>query len=157
MDQPVSAGTTTKIYSLDSFPARRMEDIVEDMVGNGEVTYDDDTNVLVVTASDDQHVLVKEAIDGVNKIDNKAVDRVYPLKTANPSNIQNSIERLMPQVRVASDPNSGTLIVSGSDDDQLRVQQLVTQLDAAPGQESIMRAYVVENADGKQTLSLIHI
>ena len=151
MDQPLSAGTKTKIYALDSFPARHMDNIVEDMVGEGEVTYDDETNVMIVTASEDQHARVKEAIDSVNNVDSKAVDRVYVLKSASSANIQNSIERLMPQVRVASDTDSNTLIVSGSDQDQARVQQLVMQLDNAPGQETVMRAYVVENADGKQT------
>lgn len=152
LDQPRPSNKLTKTYKLHSFPASRMDNLVEDLVTNGEVSYDNETNVLLVTATEQDHVKVQAAVDNVNLTSNtNATEHVYTLKSANPMSIASALDRIIPNARVASDMESRTLIVSAAEDDQQRVQELINQLDAAPGRESTMRAYVVQHADSKQT------
>lgn len=152
MDQPGTSGKQTRVYQLATAQARRVYPVISELVEDGRVSYDSDTNVIIVTTSETEHNDVAQAIQDLNDSAGVTdrVTRVYTLKTANPSNIQNSLERLMPQVRVASDSTSGSLIVSARDEDHQRVAELVSQLEDAPGQESVMRAYVVRSADGQQ-------
>ena len=155
-DKLNSAGnqTVTKVYHLDSFPASRMDNIAEDLIPGGEVTYDSEANVLLVSGTEEDHQRVQDAVEAMNQAsESTAVERVYTLRSANPANIQGALERLMPKARVASDLESRSIIVSADEADQQRMQALIAQLDAVPGQEAVMRAYVVRHADSKQTFA----
>lgn len=152
MDQPGTSGKQTRVYQLNTAQAGRVYPAISELVEDGRVSYDSEANVIIVTTNETEHESVAQAIQDLNDSagDADRTTRVYSLKTANPSNIQNSIERLMPRVRVASDAASGSLIVSGRDEDHQRVAELVKQLEVAPGQEAVMRAYVIQSADGQQ-------
>ena len=151
LDQPRESLKTTRIYRLDSARASRVYLAIRELVDDGRVTYDNESNTVIVTATDVLHKSVDEVIEDLNNgQDNDIVPRVYELKTADSNNIRSSLERLMPRLKVASDNASQSLIVSASEEDQLRVAALVKQLDEMPGQEAAMQAYVVRSADPQQ-------
>lgn len=151
MDQPRASGKITKIYRLESASAVRVYPAIRELVDDGRVSYDNESNALIVTTSETEHVSVDQAIKDLNGVaGDEVATRVYELKTADANNIRSSLERLMPQLRVASDIASGSLIVAANEEDHSRVQSLVSQLDAVPGQESRMKAYVVKSADAQQ-------
>ena len=151
MDQPNATGKSTKVYRIETAEARRVYYAISELVDDGRVTYDNDSNVVIVTTTPTEHTRVQQAIDDLNGSEGRDfMTKVYSLKSADPGNIENSLERLMPGVRVASDSASRTLIVSAKAEDHDKVADLVSKLDEAPGQESLMRAYPIRGADGQQ-------
>ena len=151
LDKPRESLKSTKIYRLDSARASRVYLAVRELVDDGRVTYDSESNTVIVTASETMHKAVGEVIEDLNNgQDDGILTRVYELKTADANNIRSSLERLMPQVRAASDNASRSIIVSAREDDHERISKLVQRLDAMQGQEAAMQAYVVRSADAQQ-------
>ncbi len=151
MDTPGVGGKSTKVYRVDTASAGQVYPAISDLVDDGRVSYDSDANVLIVTTNATKHDEVRQVLEDLNRVPGANVStQVYALKPANPSNIPGSLERLMPQVRVASDGASGSLIVAANEADHVRVAKLVEQLDTAPGQESRMTAYPVKSENSRQ-------
>ena len=151
MDVPKGNNSTTKVYRINTASAGQIYPAISSMVDDGRVTYDSDSNVLIVTATSVEHKEVEKVLKDLDNVQgDDASTQVYALKSANPANIQTSLERLMPQIRVASDPASSSLIVSANESDHKRVASLVQQLDNAPGQESQMKAYSVKSDNARQ-------
>ena len=150
MDKPTKSGRSTRVYRLTSASASRVASAFDDMIRDGQVAVDPDSNTLVVTAYETDHLRVQEAVEALNADDQLTMStKVYPLKRADPNRVRDALLPLVPQARITSDPASGTVIVSGSEIDQTKVSQVVSKLDTASGQEAIVRAYPIQYADAK--------
>ena len=143
---------TAKVYPVSGMSGEAARSLANSLLQNSTpaatVEIDSNGRSLIVVATEEQHTRVSESLGQMSR-GNEAT-RVFGLKTADPNVIRNALGPLVPHALISGDPNSGSLIVSGSEEDLQKVQDVVAELDTASGQQTVMQAYPIKSGDAKQ-------
>ncbi|MCL4191322.1 MAG: hypothetical protein KJZ87_06220, partial [Thermoguttaceae bacterium] len=87
---------------------------LQPMLADAKLTFDSQSNSIVAWATPEQHETIKTAIDKLGQarsVSNTRQLQVYPLTKAEPSTVEATLERLVPDARVSLDAATRSLIV----------------------------------------------
>ena len=141
------ANFVTQIYRFNKVAANAARSTFLQLAPKARIAYDDNAKVVIATASEADQQLFRDAATQLDAQPTGSVTRVYPLKLASAAIVQKAVAPLVENGLVVGDEASGSLLVTGTDADHLRVAEVIDELDAVPSQQPVVRAYPVRNAD----------
>ena len=133
---------TTEIYSLKKADPATVRISLLRLVPNASISYDTNTNSLLVTAKRDEHRqidLVVKQID-VEK-QSTALTQIYRFKVANPESLRTSLIQLVPSATIAIDANTSSLVVTAEAEEHAKIKDVVAKLDIEPDTLSPTKVY----------------
>ena len=174
-DVAAKSAISMKIYPLDYAEASAVASIINSWAksstqgaGRGgtpaagdqvNATAENATQTVVVTASEANHLIVQELVDG---LDDETVAarqgqlKTFNLKYADPGSVQEAITRLFQkgrsprdQVTAVADYGSSSVVVSASDANLKRVEELLAALDTEESAQREVHVVSLENADAE--------
>lgn len=136
--------------------------VLQRLVPTASIAADDLAGTLAVTASDVDLVRIKAVVEQMQATESGAnfITKVYALKLASAAIVQQAVTPLIKNGVVVGDVASGSLLVTGTEADHLRVAEVIDKLDVVPSQQPVMRAYPIRNTDAQavyQTVSQAYI
>jgi type II secretory pathway component GspD/PulD (secretin)/predicted RNA-binding protein with PUA-like domain len=148
-----SIGSLVRVYPLnkDQIKASEvLESLDEQLKKTVAIQVNETVNSLIVRGNVESQKQMQSAIDAIVEQLPGAVlktTKVYPLKLASAETIQQAIAPLVENGTVVGDEASGTLVVTGTEAEHKQIAAVIEKLDATPGQQLIMRAYPIKQAD----------
>ena len=138
----------TVAYRLRYADVRAASEALQSLLPAATLAADRINRTLFVTADDDDHARVKELLDEMDRTNlSETVTRVYRFRDGDVNAARDALAALLPEAVLAVDNENRALIVTGTEDEQRRVAQAVTDLDAPPTEDTVTRAYGVLHAD----------
>ncbi len=154
LDRPGSQfGSLVRVYPLnkDQIKASEvLESLDEQLKKTVAIQVNETVNSLIVRGNVESQKQMQSAIDAIVEQLPGAVlktTKVYPLKLASAETIQQAIAPLVENGTVVGDEASGTLVVTGTEAEHKQIAAVIEKLDAIPGQQLVMRAYPIQQAD----------
>ncbi|MGB0597683.1 MAG: secretin N-terminal domain-containing protein [Rubripirellula sp.] len=147
-------GSLVRVYPIDrrKMATKTLMAALDDPLKNSLVIQENEiSNSLIARGSEIDHEQLRQAIDAIvdelPEASNVLTSKVYALKLADPKVVAKALASLTPEATLASDGNSGSLIVTANDEDHQQIAAVIDQLDVPTGQSPIMRAYPIRNGD----------
>lgn len=125
-----------------------------ELAAKATIKADPENEMLIVSAPAEVQAALKPVIEELQsrlpKVD-QVVSRIYPLSGVAPRDWTTLLATLAPGAVVASDPNSGSLVVAARTQTHEKIQSLIEEFKTAVTQGKVARAYRISKADAQVT------
>ncbi len=130
MDDPEFRALETRVYRVQMRRLYSLRYSLNAISPDAIIVTDEDNGLLVATASPADHEKIQAIIKQLN--DSQAETRetkVYHFQYADPASVRLTLLQMLPRSLLSIDPATKSLIANASPEDQLRIDEMVQQLD----------------------------
>ena len=139
---------TTKAYVLEWANPYTIMTALTPIVPQATISPDITNKTLIVTASAPDHARIDSVLQQADRRgDGTLTTKAYPLKWANPYTITTALTPVVPDAKVSADPLNKMLIVTASEKDHKRIQEVLDQADLRGGGDMITTTYRLQSAN----------
>ena len=139
---------TTQAYILKWANVTTISTALTSVVPDAKISSDTYNKMLIVTASKEDHDKIQSVLEQADKRGGgDLTTKAYTLHTANPSTIMVALTAVVPDAKVSSDPTNQMLIVTASDEDQKKIQEIVDAADRREDGELTTVVYTLKWAN----------
>ena len=150
-DQMANGELVTQVYKLKWANPTALSTSIRPVAPRATLSPDALNKTLIVTATAQDQERIKPIVEQADRRgEGELSTQVYPFKLANPATVATALGTLMPNATMSSDTTTNTLIVTASAEDHKLIEPIVQQLDVSDPKASILKPYMVQNADPQQ-------
>lgn len=150
-DLPQPKPKVSQVYLLNHGDPLAAARLLQALVPTAVVAADAVGRSVAATAFEDDHVRIREMITQFdNKSDEPLQTRVYVLNNANPLSFQRSLSEMFPRATMAADSLSGGMIVAATESQHAEIEQMVQQVNDAPGRAERLKVFKLQHANADQ-------
>ncbi len=147
-DQRGGGELTTKAYSLKWANPLTVSVALTSVVPDAKISSDMINKMLIVTANEEDHEKIQQVLDQADKRGGgDLVTKAYTLQTANPTYLMLSLRPVVPDATISGDVINKMLIVTASEEDQLKVAEVVDEADRRADGELTTQVYSLKWAN----------
>jgi type II secretory pathway component GspD/PulD (secretin) len=151
VDKPATDAKQTRVFTVGAGQARELVTAVAQMLPELRVTAETSSNSLIATGSAADLAKVEELIRGIEQSGTKAtLSRTYVLKTASPVYFQIALKELFPRATVASDPISGSLLISATEEQHAQIATMIDDLNKSAKPDDELKIFKLEHGKAQQ-------
>ncbi len=151
VDKPATDAKQTRVFTVGAGQARELVTAVTQMLPELRVTAETSSNSLIATGSAADLAKVEELIRGIEQSGTKAtLSRTYVLKTASPVYFQIALKELFPRATVASDPISGSLLISATEEQHAQIATMIDDLNKSAKPDDELKIFKLEHGKAQQ-------
>lgn len=130
---PALEKPTTKIYELKKADPATVRVTLLRLVPNASISYDTNTNSLLVTAKETDHQQIDLVVQQIDiQQQTTKTTQIYRFQIANPESLRSSLSQLVPSATIAIDANTSSLVATAEIDEHKKIKQVVAELDVEP-------------------------
>ncbi|MCY2992126.1 MAG: hypothetical protein NTY19_30235 [Planctomycetota bacterium] len=160
--EPPGAGLRFESYLLRGLDPTSLVTNLQTLLPNAKVTLDKAAGKLVVFGTPVEHETIKAALEKLGRgttPENTPQLVVYRLTKTDPTTLITTLQPLVPEAKLAVDPQTKNLVAVAVPADQATIKQLLEQLQPEkPGPDTLeLKAYPVTTADPPSTLKTLKI
>ncbi len=139
---------STKAYPLQYANTSTITVALTTAVPTATVSADTLNKMLIVTANDEDHQRIQAILDQADKRGGgDLITKPYLLQLANPSTISVALRAVVPNATISPDLGNQMLVVTASQEDHQRVQQIVDEADRRSEGEVVTTVYALKFAN----------
>ena len=130
MDDPEFRALETRVYRVQMRRLYSLRYSLNSISPDAVIVTDEDNGLLVATASPADHEKIQAIIEQLNASQAETrVTKVYHFQYADPASIRLTLSQMLPRSLLSIDLATKSLIANASPEDQLRIDEMVKQLD----------------------------
>ena len=147
LDSGENGERITETYVLKRANPAAIVPAIAPIVPGAILSPDVANRTLIVLATAADHKKIKAIIEQADlRGDGTLTTKAYPLKWANPYTITSALTAVVPDARVSADPANKMLLVTASEADHKRIQEVLDQADLRGGGDLITTTYRLQSA-----------
>ncbi|QDU81212.1 Putative type II secretion system protein D precursor [Polystyrenella longa] len=145
---PVGKDAEMRVYSFNATQATAVVPIIQAEITSARFGHSPDPYKMIVWATPAEHDEIKSIVDKLEAEEtavNSGEMTVYSLETVPASVAQSIIQAAHPSVRFGASPDNKKLVTWATPEQHVKIQEMVTKLDAqAGGNDFELRIYTLE-------------
>ncbi len=139
---------TTHAYSLQWANPITITAALTAVVPDAKISSDTVNKMLIVSANQEDHEKIKTVIEQADKRGGGTLStQAYVLQLANPTTIAVALRTAVPNATVSADATNKMLVVTASEEDQLRIKTIIDEADRRSEGEMTTRVYALKFAN----------
>ncbi|MBX3421469.1 MAG: hypothetical protein KF752_07935 [Pirellulaceae bacterium] len=146
-DTPRENGQIYQVYRVESGGGTALASALTALFPDARFFPDREGNAVLAVATHIQHARIQPMIDQLAKAAPPSSTRVFPLQRGNAQSLRAAVLEWNRNVKVSADVASNTLIVSATDDELKRIEQIVADVDGSASDQQVTRFYVLQSAN----------
>ncbi len=147
-DRKSEGDRTTVVYALKWANPSALSYSLSPIAPSATVSPDVTNKTLIVTATEKDHARIKAVVDQADQRGGgELTTKAYVLKWAYPATVAAALTTVVPDAKVSPDVYNKMLIVTASDEDHTRIQDVLDQADQRGGGELTTKAYLLKWAN----------
>lgn len=148
LDDPGDGDLITETYVMKRGNPTAVMTAIKPIVPRATISSDVTNKMLIVTATAEEHKQIKAIVERADgEGEGAQVTKAYPLKYANAYTISTALAQVVPAATVSPDALNKMLIVTASEEDHKRIQEVLDQADKRGGGDLLTKAYVLQVAN----------
>ncbi|TWU46014.1 Bacterial type II/III secretion system short domain protein [Novipirellula aureliae] len=128
MESDPSKRKTTKNYELEGSNANSLRAALQTSYPRATIAADNTSNSLIVSATDEEQEEIAKLVDSMNS-GGRRVTRSYQLESGNAYAMRSAVLASFPKTSIGADSASNCLIVSGTEEEQTQIAELIQTIN----------------------------
>jgi type II secretory pathway component GspD/PulD (secretin) len=153
---------TSRVYRFQTADPQAAYSVLRTLVPEASIALDETNRSLVVSAMPEDHEKIQATVDEMDREDQSQASRMelYPVTAADPAVLMRTLQELYrrrPDVQIALDQDSGSVIAFATPFEQKKIRELIERIErlAAGDSAARLKLYSLENVDSAAALEVL--